>query len=63
MDRLHELAQAGSMRAIRREAERLIREEPAVRAFAEELLALARSYQSQALLELIEKHKCESVPV
>ena len=63
MDRLHELAQAGCMRAIRREAERLIREEPAVRAFAEELLALARSYQSQALLELIEKHKCESVPV
>jgi len=63
MDRLHELAQAGSMRAVRREAERLIQEEPAFRAFAEELLALARSYQSKALLELIEKHKCESVPV
>ena len=63
MDRLHEMAQAGSMRAIRREAERLIREEPAVRPFAEELLTLAKSYQSQALLELIEKHKIESVPV
>jgi signal transduction histidine kinase len=61
MDRLHDLAQAGNMRAIRTEAERLIREEARVRPFAEELLTLARSYQSQAILELIEDHKIESV--
>jgi hypothetical protein len=61
MDRLHDLARAGNMRAIRAAAERLIREEARVRPFAEELLTLARSYQSQAILELIEDHKIESV--
>jgi len=63
MDRLHDFAMAGNMRAIRGEAERLIRDEPHVRAFAEALLALTRNYQSQAILELIEKHKSERVAV
>jgi hypothetical protein len=51
------------MRAIRAEAERQIERDPATAAFAGELLALARSYQSQAILELIEKNKSESMPV
>jgi signal transduction histidine kinase len=63
MDQLHDLAMAGNMRAIRAEAESLLKAEPQVRAFAEELLLLARNYQSQAILELIEKHKSESVAV
>jgi predicted ATPase len=63
MDRLHDFAMAGNMRAIRGEAERLIRDEPHVSAFAEALLALTRNYQSQAILELIEKHKSERVTV
>jgi len=63
MDRLYELALAGNMRAIRAEAERLIKEEPPVHVFAQELLTLARNFQSQAILELIEKHKSESVAV
>jgi signal transduction histidine kinase len=63
MDRLYELALAGNMRAIKAEAERLIKDEPSVRAFAQELLTLARNFQSQSILELIEKHKDESVAV
>jgi signal transduction histidine kinase len=63
MERLHDLALAGNMRAIRAEAERQIERDPATAAFAGELLALARSYQSQAILELIEKNKSESMPV
>ena len=63
MDRLHDLARAGNMRAIRQEAERLIRADARLRPFAEELLTLTRSYQSRAVLELIEEHKVESVAV
>jgi signal transduction histidine kinase len=63
MDRLYDLALAGNMRAIRAEAERLIKDEPSVHVFAQELLTLARNFQSQAILELIEKHKSESVAV
>lgn len=59
MDRLHELAKAGNMRAVRAEAERLLREEPRASSFVEEVLGLARGYQSRALLELIENHKRE----
>ena len=61
MDRLHDLARSGNMRAIKAEAERLIGEDARVAPFAEELLTLARSYQSQAILELIENHKFESI--
>lgn len=61
MDRLHDLARSGNMRAIKTEAERLISENARVRPVAVELLTLARSYQSQAILELIEDHKFESI--
>jgi signal transduction histidine kinase len=63
MERLHDLAKAGNMRAIRVEADRLIESDAAIGAFADELRALACNYQSQAILELIEKNKAESVTV
>jgi len=59
MDQLHALALAGNMHAIRIEATRLMSIDPGLRPFAEALVGLARSYQSQAVLELIEKHKTE----
>jgi hypothetical protein len=60
MERLHALALAGNMHALRIEATRLMSADPGLRPFAEALVGLARSYQSQAVLELIEKHKTEA---
>lgn len=59
MERLHHAAMAGNMRAVKAEAERLLQEEPQTYSFVEEVLGLARGYQSRALLELIEKYKPE----
>ncbi len=53
---LHALARAGSMRDIRRHAEQLAAADPRLRPFAERLLQLAGSYQSKALLALVEEH-------
>jgi signal transduction histidine kinase/DNA-binding NarL/FixJ family response regulator len=51
---LHGMAMAGNMRAIRQEAERIATLDPAYRAFADTILRMARAFQSQALLALIE---------
>lgn len=51
---LHGMAMAGNMRAIRQEAERIAGMDPAYRGFAETILRMARAFQSQALLALIE---------
>jgi len=59
MDRLHQAAREGSMRAVKAEAERLLREEPHAASFVEEVLGLAQGYQSRALLELIESFRRE----
>ncbi|WP_197021256.1 sensor histidine kinase [Sphingomonas sp. UNC305MFCol5.2] len=48
-------ARAGNMRAVCAEAERLIGRDAAYAAFGEHVLALARGYQSAALLDLIER--------
>ncbi|NVM79140.1 PAS domain S-box-containing protein [Duganella sp. SG902] len=53
---LHELAQLGNMRAIVERADYLIGRDRAYRPFAEQLRQLAKGYQSQALLQLVERH-------
>jgi signal transduction histidine kinase len=60
MEKLHALALAGNMHALRTEAMRLMSVEPGLRPFADALVGLARNYQSQAVLELIERHKAEA---
>lgn len=52
--RLHELALAGSMRDIRLHAEHIAALDDKYRPFADKLSALAKSYQSKAILELVE---------
>jgi hypothetical protein len=54
MERLHELALAGNMRDIRRQAEHIATLDDKYRPFADKLEALAKSYQSKAILELVE---------
>jgi signal transduction histidine kinase len=54
MERLHRLALAGNMRAIRKYAVDLAAVQPRYAAFAERLDVLARQYQSKAVLELVE---------
>ncbi|NOW44698.1 signal transduction histidine kinase/DNA-binding NarL/FixJ family response regulator [Novosphingobium sp. SG751A] len=51
---LHAAAAAGNMRAVRGEAERIAALDTAYRAFAETITRMARAFQSQALLALIE---------
>ena len=57
MDTLHTLALAGNMHALRSEAARLMSADPGLRPFAEALDGLARSYQSQAVLDFVERHR------
>ncbi|WP_343731266.1 ATP-binding protein [Duganella sp.] len=53
---LHDLAQLGNMRAIRARADYLLRLDRRYRPFAAQLRQLAQDYQSQALLQLVERH-------
>jgi signal transduction histidine kinase/FixJ family two-component response regulator len=53
---LMELALAGNMRAIKVRADHLLTLDERYRPFADKLQTLARSYQSSALLRLIEQH-------
>jgi signal transduction histidine kinase/DNA-binding NarL/FixJ family response regulator len=53
---LHTLAMAGDMREIRVRADHLITLDEGCRPFAEKLQRLARAYQSQAILNLIEQN-------
>jgi hypothetical protein len=56
MEILHNLAMAGNMREIRRQADQLITLDPRYRPFAETLKRLASAYQSQAVVNLINQH-------
>ncbi len=56
MDALLKLALAGNMRAIRNQADHILTLDEKYRPFAEKLQALARSFQSSAILRLIEHH-------
>lgn len=56
MEQLHLLAMAGNMRAIRAHADALAARDEGYRAFADRLRQLAGSYQSQAILSLVEQH-------
>jgi signal transduction histidine kinase/DNA-binding NarL/FixJ family response regulator len=56
MDALYELALAGNMRDIRQYAERLEQSDERYRAFAGKLQDLAKTYQSKAIVRLVEKH-------
>ena len=51
---LHQAAAAGNMRAVRGEAERIAALDPAYRVFAETITRMARAFQSQALLAMVE---------
>ncbi len=55
LDRLHSLARAGNLRAIRKEIPAVVAMGPQYVAFAERLDALAAAYQSPAVLRLIEQ--------
>lgn len=56
MDVLYDLAQVGNMRDIRRHAEHIASLGEQYRAFADKLTTLAKSYQSKAILDLVEQH-------
>jgi len=56
MDVLYDMAQVGNMRDIRRHAEHIASLGDQYRPFAEKLTALAKSYQSKAILDLVEQH-------
>jgi len=51
---LHEAALAGNMRLVRAQAEHLAQTDPAYQPFADAVTGMARAFQSQALLALIE---------
>ena len=55
-EELHRLAMAGNMRAIRAHADALAAHNDDCRQFAQKLRQLASSYQSQAILNLVELH-------
>ena len=56
MERLHQLALAGSMRDIRSFAEHIVQLDERYRPFAGRLQELARDYQSKAIVSLVEEH-------
>jgi CheY-like chemotaxis protein len=56
VERLHVLALAGNMRAIRTHADDLAARDDRYRAFAGKLKQLAAGFQSQAILNLVEQH-------
>lgn len=60
MHQLHLLARMGDMRGIRDWAERVAAEDMAYTAFVSILTALARAYQSKALLAFVERHLQEA---
>jgi len=54
---LHELAQQGNMRDIARQAAHVASLDERYQPFARELQRLARTFQSKAILSLIERHR------
>ena len=57
MEALYRLAQLGNMRDIMAQAERLAQLDERYRSFANQLKALAKGYQSQAVLRLVEEYR------
>jgi 3-methyladenine DNA glycosylase/8-oxoguanine DNA glycosylase len=53
---LHKLAMAGDMREIKARADHLVSLDIQYRPFADKLQQMARAYQSQAILNLIEQY-------
>jgi predicted S18 family serine protease len=53
---LYRQARMGNMQEIMAQAERLAELDERYRAFADQLVALARNYQSKAVLRLVEAH-------
>jgi signal transduction histidine kinase/DNA-binding NarL/FixJ family response regulator len=62
MDVLYELALAGNMRDIRARAEHIAGLDAKYRPFAAKLSMLAKSFQSKAILDLVESHRTERRP-
>ena len=56
LEALYELAMAGNMRSIRRHADHIASLDPQFRPFADKLRQLTQTYQSKAILGLIERH-------
>ena len=57
MEVLYRLARLGNMQDIMAYADRLASQDERYRPFTDTLSALARSYQSQAVMRLIEAHR------
>jgi PAS domain S-box-containing protein len=57
MDTLYRLARVGDMQQIMAQVERLIELDERYRPFASQLAALARRYQSKAVLSFVEEHR------
>ena len=63
MEELHRLARLGDMSEIVLWAERMAASDPRYLPFTAQLCALARGYQSRAILQLVERHmSCEPEP-
>jgi CheY-like chemotaxis protein len=60
MELLHRLARVGNMQAIVAHVERLAELDERYRPFANQLSALAKRYQSKAVLQLVESHRSGS---
>jgi hypothetical protein len=59
---LHRIAVQGSMREVGQRAAHLAGLDPRYGPFADQLLALARQFQSKAILNLIERHLHQGNP-
>lgn len=59
---LHEVAMVGNMRAIKAKADKILEIDDAYRPFADKLKTLANSYQSSAILRLIEQYSQSTLP-
>lgn len=62
MDALYRLARLGNMQEIMAQADRLAALDECYRPFADQLTALAKGYQSKAILRLVEAHLHGSQP-
>jgi signal transduction histidine kinase/ActR/RegA family two-component response regulator len=56
LEQLYDLALAGNMRDIRQHADHIASLDDQYRAFADRLTTLAKSYQSKAILDMVEMH-------
>jgi hypothetical protein len=61
MDVLYRLARLGNMQEIMAQAERLAAQDERYRPFTDQLIALAKGYQSKAVLRLVEEHRQGSI--